>query len=50
MLPWHDPVRCAERIAQLDTLSGGRLILGLGRGLSQYEYEGLRVDMNTSRG
>jgi alkanesulfonate monooxygenase SsuD/methylene tetrahydromethanopterin reductase-like flavin-dependent oxidoreductase (luciferase family) len=49
VLPWHDPVRCAERIAQLDILTGGRLILGLGRGLSQFEYEGFRVDMHTSR-
>ena len=49
VLPWHEPVRCAERIAQLDNLSGGRLILGLGRGLSRTEYDGFRVDMNTSR-
>ena len=25
VLPWHEPVRCAERIALLDNLSGGRL-------------------------
>jgi alkanesulfonate monooxygenase SsuD/methylene tetrahydromethanopterin reductase-like flavin-dependent oxidoreductase (luciferase family) len=50
VLPWHDPVRCAERLAQLDILSGGRLILGLGRGLSRHEYEGLRVDLDDSRG
>ena len=49
VLPWHEPVRCAERIAQLDNLSGGRLILGLGRGLSKVEYDGFRVDMDTSR-
>ncbi len=49
VLPWHEPVRCAERIAQLDSLSGGRLILGLGRGLSKVEYDGFRVDMDTSR-
>jgi alkanesulfonate monooxygenase SsuD/methylene tetrahydromethanopterin reductase-like flavin-dependent oxidoreductase (luciferase family) len=49
VLPWHDPMRIAENIAQLDNLSDGRLILGLGRGLARIEYEGFRVDMNTSR-
>ena len=49
VLPWHDPMRCAEQISVLDNVSGGRMILGLGRGLSRIEYEGFRVDMNTSR-
>ncbi len=49
VLPWHDPLRAAENIALLDQLSGGRMILGLGRGLARIEYEGFRVDMNTSR-
>ena len=49
VLPWHDPLRVAEEIALLDQLSGGRMILGLGRGLARIEYEGFRVDMNTSR-
>jgi len=49
VLPWHDPLRCAEQIILLDNLSGGRLILGLGRGLSHSEYRGYRVDMETSR-
>ena len=49
VLPWHDPLRIAERITMLDNLSGGRLILGIGRGLARVEYEGFRVDMNTSR-
>ena len=49
MLPWHDPLRVAEEIALLDQLSGGRMILGIGRGLARIEYEGFRVDMNTSR-
>jgi alkanesulfonate monooxygenase SsuD/methylene tetrahydromethanopterin reductase-like flavin-dependent oxidoreductase (luciferase family) len=49
VLPWHEPMRIAERIALLDNLSDGRLILGIGRGLARVEYEGFRVDMNTSR-
>ena len=32
VLPWHDPMRIAEQITMLDNLSGGRLILGIGRG------------------
>ena len=32
VLPWHEPVRFAEQIVLLDNLSGGRLMLGIGRG------------------
>lgn len=49
VLPWHDPVRVAEQISLLDHLSGGRMILGLGRGLARVEYEGFRVDQNVGR-
>jgi alkanesulfonate monooxygenase SsuD/methylene tetrahydromethanopterin reductase-like flavin-dependent oxidoreductase (luciferase family) len=49
VLPWHDPVRVAEAFSVLDHLSGGRAILGLGRGLGQKEFVGLRVPMGESR-
>jgi alkanesulfonate monooxygenase SsuD/methylene tetrahydromethanopterin reductase-like flavin-dependent oxidoreductase (luciferase family) len=49
VLPWHDPVRVAEQITMLDTMSGGRVILGLGRGLGRVEFEGFRVPMEESR-
>jgi alkanesulfonate monooxygenase SsuD/methylene tetrahydromethanopterin reductase-like flavin-dependent oxidoreductase (luciferase family) len=49
VLPWHDPVRVAEQIAMLDNLSGGRTILGLGRGLARVEYDGFRIDQNEGR-
>jgi alkanesulfonate monooxygenase SsuD/methylene tetrahydromethanopterin reductase-like flavin-dependent oxidoreductase (luciferase family) len=49
VLPWHDPARVAESFSVLDHLSGGRAILGLGRGLGQREFVGFRVPMGESR-
>jgi alkanesulfonate monooxygenase SsuD/methylene tetrahydromethanopterin reductase-like flavin-dependent oxidoreductase (luciferase family) len=49
VVPWHDPVRLAEEIAVLDQLSGGRAIIGFGRGLARMEYEGLRIDQSKAR-
>ena len=50
ILPWQDPLRVAERAAILDQLSGGRLRLGVGRGLARREFEGFRATMTESRG
>ncbi len=49
VLPWHDPMRVAEQVSMLDNISGGRLILGLGRGAGKVEFEGFRVPMDESR-
>jgi alkanesulfonate monooxygenase SsuD/methylene tetrahydromethanopterin reductase-like flavin-dependent oxidoreductase (luciferase family) len=49
IVPWNDPLRVAEKIAFLDHLSDGRVVLGLGRGLSRLEYEHFGIDMSTSR-
>src|SRR6201991_858570 len=49
VLPWHDPMRVAEQISMLDHLSGGRMILGLGRGLGNVEYSGFRIDQGEGR-
>lgn len=49
VLPWQDPVRTAESFAVLDHLSGGRAILGMGRGLGRVEFEGFGVEMGESR-
>ena len=49
VLPWHDPMRVAEEVSMLDNLSGGRLILGLGRGAGKVEFDGFRLDMGESR-
>ncbi len=49
VLPWHDPMRVAEEVAMLDNLSGGRMILGLGRGAGKVEFDGFRLSMDESR-
>jgi alkanesulfonate monooxygenase SsuD/methylene tetrahydromethanopterin reductase-like flavin-dependent oxidoreductase (luciferase family) len=49
ILPWHNPLRVAEDMSLLDHVSGGRYILGIGRGLGAYEMEGWGVDMNNTR-
>jgi alkanesulfonate monooxygenase SsuD/methylene tetrahydromethanopterin reductase-like flavin-dependent oxidoreductase (luciferase family) len=49
ILPWNDPVRVAERIALLDNLAPGRVILGIGRGLARREYAGFGISMDESR-
>ncbi|MDH3299703.1 MAG: LLM class flavin-dependent oxidoreductase [Acidimicrobiia bacterium] len=49
VLPWHDPVRVAEEISMLDAMSGGRVVLGIGRGTGRVEFEGFRVDMPEAR-
>ncbi|MBI2554849.1 MAG: LLM class flavin-dependent oxidoreductase [Candidatus Rokubacteria bacterium] len=49
VLPWHDPMRVAEEVSMLDNLSGGRLILGLGRGAGRVEFDGFRLPMEESR-
>ena len=49
VVPWHDPIRIAEEISVLDHLSGGRAIIGFGRGLGRMEYEGFRIDQTKAR-
>ena len=49
VLPWHDPMRVAEEVSMLDNISGGRLILGLGRGAGKVEFDGFRLPMDESR-
>jgi probable F420-dependent oxidoreductase len=43
LLPEHNPVLVAKQAASLDTLSGGRLTLGIGIGWSREEFEALGV-------
>jgi alkanesulfonate monooxygenase SsuD/methylene tetrahydromethanopterin reductase-like flavin-dependent oxidoreductase (luciferase family) len=49
ILPWNDPLRVVEKASMLDHLSGGRLILGMGRGAARREFKGFRVDLADSR-
>jgi alkanesulfonate monooxygenase SsuD/methylene tetrahydromethanopterin reductase-like flavin-dependent oxidoreductase (luciferase family) len=49
VLPWHDPVRVAERMIFLDHMSNGRAMFGIGRGLAPREYAAFRIDQNEAR-
>jgi luciferase family oxidoreductase group 1 len=49
VLPFHEPVRLAEETAMLDHLTGGRLQLGIGRGVQPLEFSRQGKDMGLSR-
>lgn len=49
LLPFKHPVMVAERVATLDVISGGRIDVGVGRGLSPLEYEAFGGLMEESR-
>ena len=48
ILPYHHPVRVAERVALLDQLTDGRMEVGTGRS-NAYEQTGLGVDPRDTR-
>src|ERR1700753_242563 len=49
VLPWYHPLRLAEEIAMLNTLTRGTLHLGIGRGTARMEYDAYNIDMNEGR-
>jgi alkanesulfonate monooxygenase SsuD/methylene tetrahydromethanopterin reductase-like flavin-dependent oxidoreductase (luciferase family) len=49
LLPIHPPLRLAAEIAQLDSLSGGRLLLGLGRGFRAPLFQAFGIDPSSRR-
>jgi alkanesulfonate monooxygenase SsuD/methylene tetrahydromethanopterin reductase-like flavin-dependent oxidoreductase (luciferase family) len=50
IVPWNDPYRAAAKMAMLDSQTGGRALLGFGRGLSRREYERFGISMDEARG
>jgi alkanesulfonate monooxygenase SsuD/methylene tetrahydromethanopterin reductase-like flavin-dependent oxidoreductase (luciferase family) len=49
LLPLYNPLRLVEEICMLDHLSGGRLEVGIGRGVSPYELQHFGVDEADAR-
>jgi alkanesulfonate monooxygenase SsuD/methylene tetrahydromethanopterin reductase-like flavin-dependent oxidoreductase (luciferase family) len=49
ILPFRHPLLVAEEAAMLDNLTGGRLDMGLGRGLRPPEFDAFGVDQEQSR-
>ncbi|MCB2077106.1 MAG: LLM class flavin-dependent oxidoreductase [Novosphingobium sp.] len=49
ILPWNNPLRVAEQFIELDILSGGRVIAGMGRGAARREFRSFGVELADSR-
>jgi alkanesulfonate monooxygenase SsuD/methylene tetrahydromethanopterin reductase-like flavin-dependent oxidoreductase (luciferase family) len=48
LLPLYHPLRLLEELCMLDHLSGGRLDIGVGRGISPHEFEAFGEDFEHS--
>jgi alkanesulfonate monooxygenase SsuD/methylene tetrahydromethanopterin reductase-like flavin-dependent oxidoreductase (luciferase family) len=49
VLPFHHPIKVAEQAGMVDCLSGGRLLLGVGRGYQPPEFAGFGQRLEDSQ-
>jgi alkanesulfonate monooxygenase SsuD/methylene tetrahydromethanopterin reductase-like flavin-dependent oxidoreductase (luciferase family) len=49
VIPWHNPLRAAEEALVLDSLSGGRQIFSIGRGIAPAEFDAFNIDLADTR-
>jgi len=49
VLPWYNPLRFAEDVAMLQTLTKKPLHIGVGRGTAKLEYDAFELDMSEAR-
>jgi len=49
LLPFYHPLRLIEEVCMLDLLSGGRLELGVGRGVSPFETANFALDFKQTQ-
>jgi alkanesulfonate monooxygenase SsuD/methylene tetrahydromethanopterin reductase-like flavin-dependent oxidoreductase (luciferase family) len=49
VVPFYNALRLAEDIALVDVLTGGRLVVGVGRGYQKYEFDRLGRSLEESR-
>ena len=50
LLPFYHPLRLIEEVCMLDQMSGGRLELGIGRGVSPFETANYALDFAQTQG
>ena len=49
IVPWHAPLRLAQDLATVDIISGGRVVVGAGRGYQKREFDIYGIDIAESR-
>ena len=49
IVPWHAPLRFAQDVATIDIISGGRVVVGVGRGYQKREFDIYGIDIAESR-
>ena len=49
IVPWYSPLRFAQDVATIDIISGGRVVVGAGRGYQKREFGIYGIDIAESR-